>query len=274
MMRRTTLLRVRPVLALAAAALAFSGAGCRRPGEDVVTFAGSSTIQPVIESLQEFYAQHGIRIRVQGGGTSVGLRSAEEKMALIAMASRELTEKEKAEFDYVTIAKDAVAIIVHKDNPLDGVDDALVRDIYGGKKSTWDDGKPISVINKEAGRATLIVFEEFFGLANAIRKDAVIIGANGQAIASVAADPSAIAYVSVADCLAAVQNGTPIKILKLNGVAPSLPTILSGEYKLARPLNLAYLRSEKERAEPVLRLMRDATPVDKIKERNFVPSVP
>ena len=175
--------------------------------------------------------------------------------------------------EFMTIARDAVAIIVHKDNPLTDIDNALVRDIYGGKRTTWDDGKPITVINKEAGRATLIVFEEFFGLADAIRKDAVIIGANGQAIAAVAADPASIAYVSVADCLAAVENGTPIKILKLNGVVPSVPTILSGDYKLSRPLNLAYLRSEKDQVEPVLRLMRDEGAVAKIKERNFVPAI-
>jgi phosphate transport system substrate-binding protein len=246
---------------------------CKRPSDDAVTFAGSSTIMPLIESLAGFYAKHDIRIRVQGGGSGVGVKSARAGLALVAMVSRELTDEERIDLEFATIARDAVAIIVHKENPLSNIDSAMVRAIYGGQRSTWDNGRAITIINKEAGRATLVVFEEYFRLKDAIRKDVVVIGANGQAVTSVANDPQAIAYVSVADSVAAVRNGTPIKVLKLDGVEATTANVLSGRYPLARPLNLAYLRSARDKAQPILGLLRDEYVRTRILEHDFVPTM-
>jgi phosphate transport system substrate-binding protein len=253
--------------------VALLASSCSRRSEDIVVFAGSSTIGPIFQGLEPFYAKHGIKIQVQGGGSSVGVKSARERLALFGMASRELSAQEKAELAHVTIARDGVAIIVHSSNPLSDVNSELIREIYGGKRSQWDGGQPITVINKEAGRATLEVFEEHFGLKGSIRKDAVIIGPNGQAVASVARDPNAIAYVSIADAKAAHDNGTAIKLLALDGMAPTAENVSSGAYKLSRPLNVVYLPENKEKAESLLKLLATPEARAEMMRLSFVPAL-
>jgi phosphate transport system substrate-binding protein len=68
-------------------------------------------------------------------------------------------------------------------------------------------------------------------------RDAVIIGPNGQAIATVAGNPQAIAYVSIGSAEVAVKQGTPIKLLALDGVAATSANVKNGTYGLLRPLN-------------------------------------
>lgn len=261
--------RLAPLSFLLLAVLASS---CRR-AEEAVVFAGSSTIRPIIENLEKFYAKHNIKIRAQGGGSSVGIKSARERLALFGMASRELTDEEKSTLKYQTFARDGVAIIVHSSNPLEQIDRELIRDIYSGKRSQWDNGQTITVINKEAGRATLVVFEEYFDLAKRIRDDAVIIGPNGQAVASTARDPNAIAYVSIADAKAAHDNGTTIKLLKLDGVEATPENIKNGTYKLSRSLNLVYLPENEAKVKPILQLLGDPEAKEEMMKLGFVPAL-
>jgi len=256
-----------------AAALAILAAtpACRRASGDMVVLAGSSTMGPIFQGLEPYFAGHGIKIQVQGGGSSVGVKSARERLALFGLASRELSEQEKKEFLHQTIARDGVAIIVHAGNPLEEASADLIREIYSGKRLQWESGEPITVINKESGRATLEVFEEHFGLKNAIRKDAVIIGPNGQAVASVARDPNAIAYVSIADAKAAADNGTPVKLLSLGGIPATAENVKNGTYPLSRPLNVVYLPENKDRAEAILALLAAPEVRAEMMKLSFVP---
>lgn len=255
------------ILALLAAA------SCsRQSSEGAVILAGSSTIGPVFDALTPFYARHGIKIQVQGGGSSVGIKSARDKLALLGMASRELSDEEKKEFKYLTIAHDGVALIVNSANPMNDITPDQVREIYTGKKTQWDNGQPITVINKEAGRATLEVFEEYFHLKDLIRKDAVIIGPNGQAVTSTARDPNAIGYVSIADAQGGKDTGSPIKLLSLEGVAPNAENVANGKYKLSRPLNVVYLPENQARVEPILKLLSDPDAKAAMMKMTFVPA--
>ena len=250
-----------------------AAASCSRRSQDAVVLAGSSTIGPIFEALVPFYEKHGIKIQVQGGGSSVGIKSAREKLALLGMASRELSEQEKKDLKYVTIAHDGVAVIVHASNPLNEASKDLIRDIYSGKRSQWDSGQTITVINKEAGRATLEVFEEHFGLKNAIRKDAVIIGPNGQAVTSTARDPNAIAYVSIADAQAAKDSGSTIKLLVLEGVAATAENVANHTYKLSRPLNVVFLPENEAKVAPILKLLSDPEAKASMMKQTFVPAL-
>lgn len=260
-------------LAICGLALVVAASCSRSSSQDAVVLAGSSTIGPIFESLTPFYEKHGFKLQVQGGGTSVGVKSAREKLALLGLASRELSEQEKKDLKYVTIAHDGVAVIVHASNPLDDASRELIRDIYSGKRSQWDSGQPITVINKEHGRATLEVFEDHFGLKNAIRKDAVIIGPNGQAVTSTARDPNAIAYVSIADAQAAKDSGSPIKLLKLEGVAASAENVANGTYKLSRPLNVVFLPENEAKVAPILKLLSDPDAKAAMMKHSFVPAL-
>lgn len=208
-----------------------------------LTLAGSSTVEPVAEIAgQAFEAAHpGVRVDVQGGGSSVGISSARSGLADIGTVSRAL-KPEEADLTATTIGLDGIAIIVHADNPLRAVTREQVVSVYTGATRSWaslgGSDHAITVVNKEEGRSTLELFESFFGLKGRIVSDALVIGPNGQAIATVAGNPHAVAYVSIGSAAFAEEEGTPIRRLSLDGVEASVDNVANGTYPLMRPLNL------------------------------------
>jgi phosphate transport system substrate-binding protein len=235
---RTIIAQVLSVLA--ASTLVGRPAGA---GTENLTVAGSSTIQPLAERAGQAYEKlhPGVRIDVQGGGSSVGISATRSGLADVGTVSRPLKPDEQ-DLTPTTIAIDGVAMIVHAENPLTAVKREQVIDIYTGAIRKWaalgGNEHEIVVINKEEGRATLEMFEEHFGLRGRFRPDMLIIGPNGQAILSVAGNPDSIAYVSIGSALMARAQGTPIKLLSLDGVEATAEAVRDGRYPLKRPLNL------------------------------------
>ncbi len=206
-----------------------------------ITFAGSSTIMPIMEAMVPVFKKNGIDVNIQGGGSSAGLKSVKMGMAEIGMVSRALTESELNTFEYLTLARDWVVIISNKASSLNDISSAEVIDLYTNPKN-----KEFHVVAKEDGRATKVIFDSYFNIEGKLRKDLLIIGANGQAIATIEKDPNAIAYVSYSAAYEAKKQGSAIKILPLNGIEGNEENVLSGKYKLARELNLVYLKSNFE----------------------------
>lgn len=208
-----------------------------------LTLAGSSTIQPLAEVAGQAYekAHPGVQIDVQGGGSSVGISSARSGLSDIGTVSRPLKEDEK-DLTATTIALDGIALIVNAANPMAGITADQVVAIYSGAKTNWHDfggaDKPITVVNKEEGRATLELFEQHFGLKGKFVPTAVIIGPNGQAITTVAGNPDAIAYVSIGSAAVAESEGTAIRRLPLDGIAATTENVANNTYTVTRPLNL------------------------------------
>jgi phosphate transport system substrate-binding protein len=224
-------------------AIVFASLVSGASGGETLTLAGSSTIQPLAEVAGQQYEQShpGTRIDVQGGGSSVGISAARSGLADIGTVSRAL-KPEESDLAPTTIAIDGIALIVHADNPLGAITRAQVIDVYTGAIHSWKAlggaDRPIVVINKEEGRSTLELFEDHFGLRGRFRSDMLIIGPNGQGILTVAGDRDAIGYVSIGSAIIARQEGTPVKLLSLDGVEATTDTVRDGRYPLKRELNL------------------------------------
>lgn len=212
-------------------------------GERTLTLAGSSTVQPIMESAAAAWelAHPGDTVQVQGGGSGVGVSATTSGLADIGMVSRSLKPSESA-LAATAIARDGIALVVHASNPLAGLSHAQVVGVYAGHTTSWrglgGTDAPITVISKESGRSTLELFENHFGLKDQIVASAIVIGPNGQAITTTAGDPHAISYVSIGSAAVAEQDGVPIKRLGLDGVAATVGNVGNGSYPLCRPLNL------------------------------------
>ena len=66
-----------------------------------------------------------------------GLTGAMSGIYDLGMASRELKDYEKELLDYDVIAKDEVAVIVQKDNPLKNISSQDLKKIYSGEMKEW-----------------------------------------------------------------------------------------------------------------------------------------
>jgi phosphate transport system substrate-binding protein len=236
---------------LALAGLPILGAGyflVPKGGPERFLLTGSSTIAPILAQVAEdlHAADPALVIDVETGGSSRGIADARAGQCDVGMASRDLTPEESAGLVVERVAHDGIAMIVNSANPLAAVTREQVVAVYRGLVADWSElgggAGEITVVNKAEGRATLTVFLEHFGLKNSeIRADAVI-GDNAQGVRLVAGDPTAIAYISIGEALSALERGEPIRLLALEGVAPSKQTIADGSYPLRRTLYLLFPR--------------------------------
>jgi phosphate transport system substrate-binding protein len=106
-----------------------------------IVVAGSSSVTPVMEKLKEAYAKinPGAAIEIQQSDSSTGMNATIDGICDIGMASREMksTEVEKG-LTGTVIAIDGIAVIVNKENPLNGMTKDQVKAIYLGQAETWD----------------------------------------------------------------------------------------------------------------------------------------
>jgi len=237
---------------------------------------GSSTMAPLLTEMAKAFEQRHphARIDVQTGGSSRGVVDTRTGLADIGMASRALKPQER-DLKAHTIARDGIAIIVHRDNPITGLSRAQVQAIYRGEQRHWQHvgGKDtaINVVSKAEGRSTLELFLDYFELRSSDIKAHTIIGDNEQGIKTVAGNPNAIGYVSIGTAQYSVEQGVAIKLLATSGVIPSSEAVRNGTFPLSRPLNLVTVKEPQGLAAQFIAFARLATNEPLIEQQYFVP---
>ncbi|MGR9051917.1 MAG: phosphate ABC transporter substrate-binding protein [Gammaproteobacteria bacterium] len=244
--------------------------------EQKLVLTGSSTVAPLAAEIgKRFETLHeGVRVDVQTGGSSRGVNDARAGLADIGMASRALKDDEQDLLSF-TIALDGIGVIVNAVNPIESLDKQQIIDIYTGKLGNWGQvggrDAPITVVNKAEGRSTLELFLHFFGLQNTDIKPHVVIGDNQQGIKTVAGNPDAIGYVSIGAAEFEAAQGTPIKLLPLDGVAASVENVKNRSFPLSRPLNLVTRTEPEGIAKTFIDFASSNQVNDLIEEQYFVP---
>lgn len=107
-----------------------------------ITVAGSSSVSPVMQKLKEAYllVNTGAEIEILTSDSSTGMSNAIEGICDIGMASRAVKDSEKEKgLTEITIANDGVAVIVNKENPVEGLSKEQVEQIYTGVVAKWSE---------------------------------------------------------------------------------------------------------------------------------------
>jgi phosphate transport system substrate-binding protein len=129
---------------------------------------------------------------------------------------------------------DGVCIIVHPSNPIKALTSEQVRDIYIGKITNWKElGGPdtaIVVISRDTSSGTYETFEGFVMKGQKMASNVELVTTNPQMSSRVESTRGAIGYVGFGFVSASV------KAVPLDGVKPSVQTILNGQYPVSRPL--------------------------------------
>ncbi len=109
-----------------------------------VIVGGSTSVAPVMEKLAEAFQKvnNSAVVEVQTSDSSTGVKDVINKTVDIGMASRELKDTETAQgIQRIIIAKDAIAVIVHKNNEVDELSLEQIKQIYTGDVISWADIK-------------------------------------------------------------------------------------------------------------------------------------
>lgn len=228
-------------LGMVAVGLVFCGCAQDSNGSTLrgsIQIAGSTSVQGLAEELAaEFMARHpGVKIDVAGGGSGAGIKAAQTGTVDIGTSSRELQPEEKQVKEFL-IAKDGIAIIVHRDNEVNDLTLDQLRKIFSGEITNWrevgGDDAPIMLVVREEGSGTRGAFEEMvLGEGETIPAAALVQNSTGAVRTAVAGNPDAIGFIS------AGMINDQVKAVTIDGVAPSTAAILDGSYKIARPFLL------------------------------------
>src|SRR3990172_2353851 len=134
---------------------------------------GSDTIVNLALAWAEKYqSDHPeIRISVTGGGSGTGIASLINGTVDLANASRKIKDEEIDEaksngieaVEHI-IARDAIAVIVSPENPVNELTLKQISDIYSGKISNWSEvggeDRPIVRLSRETNSGTHVYFLE------------------------------------------------------------------------------------------------------------------
>ena len=119
-----------------------TGAYAGTKPEGTLKISGSSSISPLMEKLVEAYKKvnTGADIQLQQSDSSTGIKDVAEGKSDIGMASRELTDSELEQgLTPTVICTDGVAVIVSKDNSVNGLTSEQIKKIYVGEISAWSE---------------------------------------------------------------------------------------------------------------------------------------
>ena len=211
-------------------------AGCSG-NKDAVATDGSTSMNKVIGALGEaFENETGITVTYNATGSGAGIQAVQEGRCDIGLASRNLKDEEKAKgLEGTILAYDGIAIIVNPNNPVSDLDVETIAKIYTGEIKNWKEvggnDAEIVLIGREAGSGTRDGFESITDTKDKCdyRQE---LTSTGDVITTVASNPGAIGYAS----LASVKD--TVKALTVGGVVASEETIKDGSYVVQRPFVL------------------------------------
>ena len=243
--------------------------GCQRSRAGI-TVAGSTSVEPFAELLaEEYMSRHPeSHIYVQGGGSTAGIEAAITGAANIGMSSRNLLNDEKKLYS-VTVAKDAIAIIVHPKSSIDNLPLEQIREVFSGKITNWRElggpNHPVNIVTREEGSGTRESFQKFVMDREDISLGALVQDSNGAVRQVVASDPNAIGYIS----LGLVNN--QVKALKISGVEPGLNNVYNGKYTLVRPFLFVFKKEPAGEARYFLEFVLSSSAQKLLLKEGLVP---
>lgn len=224
---------------LALGTLLFALTGCsQKAASGTVSTDGSTSMEKVIGALGEAFIKNnnGTTFTYNPTGSGSGITAVAEGRCDIGLSSRSLKDEEKAQgLTETVLAYDGIALIVNPANAASDLSVEQVAAIYTGKITNWSElggnDAEIVLIGREAGSGTRDGFETITGTKDTCNYRQELTS-TGDVIATVAQNPDAIGYAS----LASIKSS--VKAIAVNGVTPSEDSVKDGSYLVQRPFVL------------------------------------
>lgn len=222
---------------------------------NIIENKGSDTmVNLALAWAEQYMAQHPeVRISVTGGGSGTGIAALINGTTNIANASRAIKPEEIKEARThniepveITVAQDAIAVVVNPANPVSQLSLEQISAIYTGQITNWaelgGEDRPIVLLSRESNSGTYIFF-----LEEVIRQgkkesqllfspDTLLLPSSEGISEEIRQNPNAIGY----DGLGYVTpDQKMIAIARLPTgpyIIPSLQAVTDGSYPISRPL--------------------------------------
>ena len=224
----------------------------------VIQNAGSDTMVNLAQAWAEEYAKvnPSASVEVSGGGSGTGIAALINGTVDIVNSSRKIEPDEEqratasagqAPTEYI-VGFDALAVYVHKDNPLDEISIPQLAEIYGegGKTEQWSQlgdkfglcaNDEIIRVSRQSSSGTYLYFREHvLGKNRDYKLGSRDLHGSKDVVELISRTPCAIGY-------SGMGYATPeVKMLRISkgpgepAVAPTVENTLNHSYPIARPL--------------------------------------
>ncbi|WP_240723420.1 phosphate ABC transporter substrate-binding protein [Flavobacterium sp. GT3P67] len=214
-----------------------------------VTIKGSDTVLPLAQKEAEEMMKTNpeVSVTIVGGGTGVGVTALLDGTTDIAMASRDLKTEEKLKFseakkeiEKVTVAFDALAIIVNPANKVGQLTREQLEKIYTGETKNWKEvgGEDAKIVaySRESSSGTYEFFKEEVMDKKNYASDILSMPATGAIVQAVSQTKGAIGYVGLAYETKEVKQLSVSYDQGKTFVAPSVASAKDKSYPISRPL--------------------------------------
>ena len=172
-------------------------------------------------------------------GSSGGLRALEAGVVQIALSARPLTEVERSGQRDVLFARTPLVFAAHTGSGIDAISRGDLVRVYSGELKEWPSGVPVRLIRRPATEAdwaalTSLSPDMARAVQTALRRPGLITAATDQDNASALESVrGSFGLISLGQALAEKRD---LSLLSLDGIAPSLATMASGQWQLTREL--------------------------------------
>ncbi len=286
-------------LCLAPAILALSLTGCHNGLSNVRTVirnAGSDTMVNLAQAWAEEYGKvrPEISVEVAGGGSGTGIASLIDGTADLANCSRRIEPEELAAAIRKTgkqprewiVGRDALAVYVHPSNPLRRITLQQLAGMYGrgGPFTQWGH-LGVSIPGSRTGEIILISRQSNSGTYHYFRH--ALLGDHGdfrqgtrdlngskEVVSLIETTPSAIGYSGMGYAIPGVRSLAVARDHSLPAIAPSVESVISGEYPLSRPLYLYSLGEPAGAVREYLEWIKSAAGQRIVVAAGYVPATP
>ena len=205
---------------------------------------GSDTLgaKLVPQLAEAFKAQNaGTTFDIAAEGSTTGIAALTDGTAQIGMSSRRAKPAEVSaasakgvNMKPTVVAYDGIAVIVNSANPLKGMTKRQVEQIFTGEVTDWSavggSGGKISIYTRNTASGTYSDFKELAMKKRDYAGGSQKMAGNEQIAAEVAKNANGVGYVGMAYTKAA-----GLKVMAIDGVAPSVQSVLGKTYPYARP---------------------------------------
>ena len=234
---------------------------------ETVTVNGSTTVLPAMQLTAEGFmkANPNITVTISGTGSGNGIKALRDGMTDVAMASRDMKDKEVKDFaDHniktvrYTVAHDAIIPVVNPNNAVKGLTMAQLKDIFAGKT-------PIVVVGRDSSSGTFECFQELVMGKTRVSPRALIQASNGGVVQAIAQNPNAIGYIGVG------YMDKQTHPLTMNNVKPGIESAKDKTWPIARDLYLFTADNVKAEAKKLIDFMLSAEGQKDVEKAGFVP---
>jgi len=206
--------------------------------KQVLRISGGTAHIPVVKEAAKRIMRFNpdIQITIAGGGSGAGIKQVGEGLVDIGNSGRQATVAEinKYGLKMYKWAIDGVAAVTNPENPVKVLTSQQLQYIFSGKISNWKelggDDRPINVYTRDKASGTRSVFWKKALKKADITTRANVVVSNGAMKTAVHNDPFSIGYVSVGFI------DDTVFAITLDGVTPTMDSVKSGRYKVARGL--------------------------------------